>query len=184
MLQTQKKIHPEMLRELMRPLFPAGHSIDGQLMFNFRLKCKKILASKPGNDVGAITLTSEDEQYKLEKPDANAKEQIKALMVDDIPPGTHHVVLLGCYLCAKQNQAPNLNLVKLAVLGEGGQELPQAIAYVPIYKVQNWLNTNCVRRQRSKHVMSSLMKENPSNTFQENDLYEYSPYWCCIFRNN
>jgi hypothetical protein len=52
------------MRDLVRPLFPRGYSLDAQLLFNFRLKAKRILSSKAG-EVCDMTVTTDDEALLL-----------------------------------------------------------------------------------------------------------------------
>lgn len=118
--------------------------------------------------------------YKLEKPNSETKEEIAAWqkngLGDEIPVAAHHMVLLNCYACARANKPFNLNLVKAVLLGAGGEELPEYnIAFYPVYKIQDWLREKYLRRQRTKHVMSSLSKETPTQHMSQESLYEYSP---------
>jgi hypothetical protein len=44
----------------MKPLYPPGTSLDVKMVFNFRLKVKRMLASKAG-DIDSQTITEEEE---------------------------------------------------------------------------------------------------------------------------
>jgi hypothetical protein len=58
-LGTNMTVPTGLLRELIRPLFPHGHSLDYQLLFNFRLRAQGVLESK-GVEVDEM-LVSQDE---------------------------------------------------------------------------------------------------------------------------
>ncbi len=60
-IATKKKIPVGMLRELVRPLFPPGHSLDAQTLFNFRLKINRLLKNGSIN-IHRHTFTGEDER--------------------------------------------------------------------------------------------------------------------------
>ena len=63
-MKTEEKIPIGMLRELLRPLYPPGTSLDCKLMFNFRLKAKRMLAAGLG-DLATETITEQQEQELL-----------------------------------------------------------------------------------------------------------------------
>jgi hypothetical protein len=56
LLNTNNKIHVKTMRDLIRPLFPPGHCLDSQFLFNFRLKAKRIIESRP-EEVCDMTIT-------------------------------------------------------------------------------------------------------------------------------
>jgi hypothetical protein len=58
----------KMLRNLMRPLYPPGTSLDARMVFNFSLKLKRMLASKAG-DIDSQTITEEEETALLSTTD-------------------------------------------------------------------------------------------------------------------
>jgi hypothetical protein len=60
LLQTNNKISSAIMRDLVRPLFPRGHSLDAQLLCNCRLKAKRMFSTKTG-EVSDMTVTAEDE---------------------------------------------------------------------------------------------------------------------------
>jgi hypothetical protein len=64
LLSTNNKISAGIMRDLLQPLFPPDHCLDAQLLFNFRLKARRLLDSKPGG-VCHMTLTREDETSLL-----------------------------------------------------------------------------------------------------------------------
>ncbi|KAG7346548.1 hypothetical protein IV203_005616 [Nitzschia inconspicua] len=63
-MATGQRIPVEMLRRLVRPLYPPGTSLDSQLLFNIRLKIKRMLA-KGDIDLTSHTVTEEDEAHLL-----------------------------------------------------------------------------------------------------------------------
>ncbi|KAG7370749.1 hypothetical protein IV203_019319 [Nitzschia inconspicua] len=63
-MATGHRIPVEMLRRLVRPLYPPGTSLDSQLLFNIRLKIKRMLA-KGDIDLSSHTVTEEDEAHLL-----------------------------------------------------------------------------------------------------------------------
>ena len=72
--QTGSRVAIGMLRNLMKPLFPAGASMDSKLVFDFRLKIKRLLAAKAGDlEYQSITAAEEEEllsnkELDLESP--------------------------------------------------------------------------------------------------------------------
>jgi len=60
-LSTGTRVPVVTLREMMRPLFPEGTSLDCQLIFNFRLKIKRML-DKGIIDLASHTVTEEEER--------------------------------------------------------------------------------------------------------------------------
>ena len=72
-MHTGKRVPIDMMRDLMRPLFPPGTSLDAQLVFNFRLKSKRMLADGMG-DLRSFTITEEQEQYFLSNGDLDFTE--------------------------------------------------------------------------------------------------------------
>ncbi|KAG7348238.1 hypothetical protein IV203_027832 [Nitzschia inconspicua] len=53
-----------MLRRLVRPLYPPGTSLDSELLFNIRLKIKRMLA-KGDIDLASHSVTEADEAHLL-----------------------------------------------------------------------------------------------------------------------
>ena len=71
-LNTNVSVSTSLLREMMKPLYPPGTSLDAKLIFNFRLKIKRMIAAAPG-DVMAVTVTEDDETDLLAPYDENAE---------------------------------------------------------------------------------------------------------------
>jgi len=63
-LMTKVKVNNKLLRQLMKPLFPAGTSLDSKLVFNFRLKMQRIIEAGL-QDVNSYTVTGEQEMALL-----------------------------------------------------------------------------------------------------------------------
>ncbi|KAG7341543.1 hypothetical protein IV203_023495 [Nitzschia inconspicua] len=63
-MATGQRMPPEMLRRLVRPLYPPGTSLDSKLLFNIRLKIKRMLA-KGDIDLASHTVTKADEAHLL-----------------------------------------------------------------------------------------------------------------------
>jgi hypothetical protein len=61
LLETEEKVPVRIMRKLIRPLFPPGHSLDYQLLRNVRLKAERMIAKKGTGDVNATTITQEEE---------------------------------------------------------------------------------------------------------------------------
>jgi hypothetical protein len=120
--------------------------------------------------------------YEVKKPDSETKQSIMSWIekgnLYDIPCHAHHLVLLNCYFCARENQPWYFNLVQVTVLEEGGKELSgYQIAFFPVYKIQEWLTKQCVRQGRNnKHVLSTLRPKHTSNHpfLPDDDMYNYS----------
>jgi len=57
-METNSRIPTNMLRELMRPLYPVGTSLDAKLIFNFRLKLEVfvILAVNLFDDIPKVKI--------------------------------------------------------------------------------------------------------------------------------
>ena len=67
-MESGTRVPIRLLRDLMRPLYPPGTSLDSQMIFNFRLKVKRLLASRPG-DIDSQTITEEEEEALLSTND-------------------------------------------------------------------------------------------------------------------
>ena len=68
MTTGKKKIDAATLRGLIRPLYPEGTSLDATMIFNFRLKVKRML-NKGIVDISSYTVTHQQEQ-ELVSPDS------------------------------------------------------------------------------------------------------------------
>jgi hypothetical protein len=77
-MATGTRVPTSMLREMMKPLFPEGTSIDSVLIFNFRLKIKRMLA-KGTIDLASHTVSEDDERNLLSTNDLD-KEQSPEFM--------------------------------------------------------------------------------------------------------
>jgi hypothetical protein len=64
LLSTNNKVASKTMRDLLRPLFPPGHCLDAKFLFNFRLRARKILHTKPGA-VSDMTINLRDESQLL-----------------------------------------------------------------------------------------------------------------------
>jgi hypothetical protein len=74
LLNTNNKIHLKTMRDLIRPLFPLGHYLDSQFLFNFLLKAKGIIESRP-EEVCDMTITRADETDLLNVTSLDAQYQ-------------------------------------------------------------------------------------------------------------
>jgi hypothetical protein len=72
-MSTGVRVPVSMMREMMKPLFPEGTSLDSKLIFNFRLKIKRMLA-KGSIDLASHTVTEEDEAQLLSTADLDIEE--------------------------------------------------------------------------------------------------------------
>jgi hypothetical protein len=64
-LNTNQKVPLSLMRELVRPLFPSGHSLNAQFLLNFRRKAERMLATKGRGDVDEMTFTNNDQTILL-----------------------------------------------------------------------------------------------------------------------
>ena len=62
---TGTKVPTATLREMMKPLFPPGHSLDCQTIFNVRLKIIKLMNNSP-TDVQSLSITEAQEKDLVE----------------------------------------------------------------------------------------------------------------------
>ena len=69
-MASGERVSAPMLRQMVRPLYPKGTSLDSGLLFNFRLKIKRMLA-KGIVDLEAHTVTESEEQRLLSAQDAD-----------------------------------------------------------------------------------------------------------------
>ena len=60
-MKTGTKVPTSTLRELMKPLYPPGFSLDAKHIFNFRLKVKRMISSGIADDIATLTITQEHE---------------------------------------------------------------------------------------------------------------------------
>ena len=65
-LNTGTKIHPSTLREMIKPLFPPGHPLDHQLIFNVRVKIMKMLKNSTV-DIASLAISQNQERELLEE---------------------------------------------------------------------------------------------------------------------
>lgn len=72
-MATGTKVPIPMLRQMMKPLFPDGTSLDSKLIFNFRLKIKRML-DKGSIDLSSHTVTEEDEAQLLSLEDLDNQQ--------------------------------------------------------------------------------------------------------------
>ena len=91
----------------------------------------------------------------------------------EIPSLAHHVVVRRCFHTAQQGASYEANPVEVTLLQQGGIVLADHdVCYFPAFKVARWVESNCVARQRKKHVMSGLASA--ATTFSQM-TYDYSP---------
>jgi hypothetical protein len=55
-METNSRVPTNMLRELMRPLYPVGTSLDAKLIFNFRLKLKRMQKNSKGTFLDTLLI--------------------------------------------------------------------------------------------------------------------------------
>jgi hypothetical protein len=67
-LSTGTKVPTAMLREMMKPLYPPGTSLDWSLIFNFVVKVRRMMANKP-EGYSTATITSSEESDLLSTVD-------------------------------------------------------------------------------------------------------------------
>jgi hypothetical protein len=67
-MSTGSRVQTSLLRDMMRPLYPPGTALDAMLIFNFRLKIKRML-QKGIIDMSSYTVTEDDERKLLESSD-------------------------------------------------------------------------------------------------------------------
>ena len=77
-MHTGKRVPIEMMRDLIRPLFPPGTSLDARLVFNFLLKSKRMLADGMG-DLRSYTITVEEEQSLLSNGDRSRLYRVSGI---------------------------------------------------------------------------------------------------------
>ena len=71
-LQTGEKVPPRTLRKLLQPLFPPGHSMDYQFLYNFQFKAQRMLTKRAGA-VDSMTITQEDETMLVDSNSLDAE---------------------------------------------------------------------------------------------------------------
>ena len=73
-MKTGTKVPTSTLRELMKPLYPPGFSLDAKHIFNFRLKVKRMISSGIADDIATLTITQEHESDLVTTIDCDAPE--------------------------------------------------------------------------------------------------------------
>jgi hypothetical protein len=82
-LNTNQKVPLPLMRGLVRPLFPPGHSLNAQFLSNFRRKAERILAKKGRGDVDEMTFTNNDETILLGSSNDNDDVEVQFPSNDD-----------------------------------------------------------------------------------------------------
>ena len=72
-MATGSRIHVSMLREMMKPLHPPGTSLDAKLVFNFRLKIKRML-QKGIVDLAHHTISATEEEMLVATDDLDNQQ--------------------------------------------------------------------------------------------------------------
>jgi hypothetical protein len=70
-MNTGSRVPIGMMRDLLRPIFPPGTSLDAnsKLVWNFRLKAKRMLAKGFVGDINSQTITEEEREALLSTKD-------------------------------------------------------------------------------------------------------------------
>ena len=72
-MATGERIPTNLLREMIRPLYPPGTSLDSKLIFNFRLKVERMLKSGEV-DTNSSTITEDHEKSLLAPLDLDSQQ--------------------------------------------------------------------------------------------------------------
>ena len=64
-IRTETRVPVATLREMIRPLYPPGTALDAQLIFNLRLKIKRMIKQGLVDDINSVSITEEQERELL-----------------------------------------------------------------------------------------------------------------------
>ncbi len=91
----------------------------------------------------------------------------------EIPSSAEHLVIRRCFYTAVSGGSYGANPVEVTVLQHGGWALDgYEVCYFPAFKISQWIETNCIRSGRKKHILSCLEQSPP---WHSQDVYTYSP---------